>query len=253
MAAIFTFNLLSAGGTALFFSFLFSIPVTGASIGTAIGVMGDTLNKLKWPVVTIALVLGLAFDLNFSGMAVTLGLAFAATGALFPFFSPFLGWLGVFMTGSDTSSNALFGQLQHVTANKLGIDPIVTVSANSTGGVCGKMISPQSLSVATAATNMVGREGDIFAFTIKHSLILTAVIGVMTCLQAYVIKAWVPTYLKAAVAGIPAAAKAAATTASNGTLYLVGTFVVASILSILVIAVGKKLTVKEGSDTMHLH
>jgi lactate permease len=148
--------------------------------------------------------------MNFSGMAITLGNAFASTGPLFPFFAAFLGWLGVFMTGSDTSSNALFGKLQAVTADKIGIDPVITVGANSSGGVCGKMISPQSLSVATAAVGLVGHESDIFRFTLKHSIILTAVIGVMAYLQAYVITWIVPVYTKAAAVAAPAVAAAGA-------------------------------------------
>ncbi len=215
MPAIYTMNFLSAAGTAILFAGLFSIPVTGAKLGDAAGVAADTLNKLKWPIFTIAMVLGLAFILNYSGMAVTFGLAFASTGAVFPFFAAFLGWLGVFMTGSDTSSNALFAKLQFVTADKLGINPLVTVGANSSGGVCGKMISPQSLSVACAATGQVGQEGDIFRFTLKHSLILTSIVGVMAYIQAYVITSWAPVYQKAAAA--VAAAAPAVTSAVTST------------------------------------
>lgn len=168
MAAVYAFNLLSAAGTAILLAGLFSIPVMGASASSAAKVAGETFYTLRWPIVTIAMILGFAYIMNFSGMAVTLGLAFAATGKFFPFFSPFLGWMGVFMTGSDTSTNALFGKLQEVTASKIGVDPVITVSGNTAGGVCGKMISPQSIAVATAATNLVGREGDIFRFTLKH-------------------------------------------------------------------------------------
>lgn len=209
MAAVYSFNLLSAAGTAILFAGIFSIPVMGASLKTALGVAGETFNKLRWPIFTIATILGFAYIMNFSGMAITLGNAFALTGPLFPFFAAFLGWLGVFMTGSDTSSNALFGKLQEVTATKIGVDPVVTVAANSSGGVCGKMISPQSLAVATAAVGLVGKESDIFRFTLKHSIILTSVIGAMSFLQAYVIKWIVPVYVKAAAA-VPAAAAVAA-------------------------------------------
>ena len=142
-SAVYTFNFLSAAGTAILFAWFFSIPVMGASLGTAAKVAGNTLKTLRWPIFTIATILGFAYIMNFSGMAITLGNAFAATGSAFPLFSAFLGWLGVFMTGSDTSTNALFGKLQAVTAEQLGIDPVVTVSANTDGGVCGKMISPQ--------------------------------------------------------------------------------------------------------------
>jgi lactate permease len=123
--------------------------------------------------------------MNYSGMSSTLGLAFTKTGFLFPLFSPLLGWLGVFLTGSDTSSNALFSSLQRTTAEAVGVDPHLTVAANSSGGVTGKMISPQSISVATAATNMVGQEGNLFRFTLKHSIAMTIVVCIITLLQAY--------------------------------------------------------------------
>jgi lactate permease len=229
MAAVYMFNILSAAGTAILFAGLFSIPVMKASLRTAGQVAFQTLKTLRWPIFTIAVILGFAYIMNFSGMAVTLGDAFSKTGVLFPFFAAFLGWLGVFMTGSDTSSNALFGKLQEVTATQIGVDPVVTVAANSSGGVCGKMISPQSLSVATAATNQVGREADIFRFTVMHSLILTTVIGVMAYLQAYVIRWIVPVYEKGVAA--PAAAKAAI---SNGGLAWLGVALATVIILTLV-------------------
>jgi lactate permease len=124
--------------------------------------------------------------MNYSGATVTLGLAFAATGALFPFFSALLGWLGVFLTGSDTSANALFGNLQVVTANELGFNPAIMASANSAGGVMGKMISLQSLAVAVAATGMSrSQEGELFRFTFKHSVFLACILGLLTCAYAY--------------------------------------------------------------------
>jgi L-lactate permease len=142
--------------------------------------------------VTIAAVLGLAYLMNFSGAVVTLGLAFAATGALFPFFSALLGWLGVFLTGSDTSANALFGNLQVVTASKLGLNPLLMAASNSSGGVMGKMISLQSIAVAAAATGMPkADEARLFRFTIRHSVLLATVIGVVVTLYAYVIPGWV--------------------------------------------------------------
>ena len=134
VAAVYPFNLLSAAGTAILLAGLFSIPVMGASRGTAGEVAGQTLKSLRWPVFTISTILGFAYIMNFSGMATTLGLAFAATGKVFPFFAPFLGWLGVFMTGSDTSTNALFGKLQEVTATKIGVDPVITVAATPRAG-----------------------------------------------------------------------------------------------------------------------
>ena len=128
--------------------------------------------------VTICSVVALAFLMNYSGATATLGLAFAATGAMFPFFSSLLGWLGVFLTGSDTSANALFGNLQVVTANHLGLNPALMAAANSSGGVMGKMISLQSIAVAAAATGMAqGEEGKLFRFTLRHSIFMAAVVG----------------------------------------------------------------------------
>ena len=147
--------------------------------------------------------------MNFSGMAITLGYAFATTGVMFPCFAAFLGWLGVFMTGSDTSTNALFGKLQAVTAEKIGVDPVITMSANTAGGVCGKMISPQSIA---GATGLVGKESDILRFTFKHSMALAFVVGVLHMLWAYVFPGIVPVYAKpvaAAAAAVAGAAQAA--------------------------------------------
>jgi lactate permease len=238
MAGVFTLNLLSSSGTAVFLAGLASIPVMGASLGTALRVFGQTVKTIRWPLVTISAILGFAYIMNFSGMAIALGSAFALTGVLFPFFAAFLGWLGVFMTGSDTSSNALFGKLQEVTATQIGIDPVITVSANSTGGVCGKMISPQSLAVATASVGLVGHEGDIFRFTFKHSLILTALIGAIVVLQAHVFTWMVPVYEKAAAPAVAAAA--AATVPAEGLLYLAVTAALVLAVAGLSIAAGRK-------------
>jgi lactate permease len=196
LAAVFKWNILSAAGTAILLAALASTLVMGASLSQIVRVFGKTLKTLRWPVVTISFILGFAYIMNLSGMAATLGNGFAATGPAFVFLSAFLGWLGVFMTGSDTSSNALFGKLQEVTATQIGVDPVVTVAANSSGGVCGKMISPQSLSVATAATGLVGKEADLFRFTLKHSLILTTFIAILVTLQAYVFTWLIPVYVK---------------------------------------------------------
>jgi lactate permease len=144
--------------------------------------------------ITIACMLGLAYVMNYSGMTSTLGLALAGTGRVFPFFSAVLGWLGVFLTGSDTSANALFGNLQVVTANALNLNPVLTASVNSSAGVMGKMISLQSIAVAVAATGLAASdEGKLFRFTIKHSILLMAVVGVMSMLYAYVFTGLVPT------------------------------------------------------------
>ena len=143
--------------------------------------------------VTISCMLGLAYLMNYSGMTSTLGLALAATGKAFPFFSAVLGWLGVFLTGSDTSSNALFGNLQVITANALGINPVLTASVNSAAGVMGKMISLQSIAVAVAATGMtLADEGKLFRFTLKHSVFLAAVIGMIAMMYAYVFPGYIP-------------------------------------------------------------
>jgi lactate permease len=145
--------------------------------------------------VTISCMLGLAYLMNYSGMTSTLGLALAATGPVFPFFSATLGWLGVFLTGSDTSANALFGNLQVVTANALSINPVLTASVNSAAGVVGKMISLQSIAVAVAATGMTSDdESKLFRFTIKHSILLMAVMGLIAMMYAYIFPALIPHY-----------------------------------------------------------
>lgn len=185
-AAVYGFNFVTAAGTAILISGLiasFIMPKYG--LGKAISCLFRTCYQLRFPVATIAMILGLAYIMNYSGMSSTLGLAFTNTGMLFPFFSPILGWLGVFLTGSDTSSNALFGGLQRTTAEAVGVDPHLTVAANSSGGVTGKMISPQSISVATAATGMIGQEGNLFRFTLWHSVAMTLVVCCITMLQAY--------------------------------------------------------------------
>ena len=155
-------------------------------IKTGLTTFKETFIELKWPILSIGMVLAFAFVTNFSGMSTTLALVLAGTGALFPFFSPFLGWLGVFLTGSDTSSNALFGSLQATTAHQIGVNDTLLVAANTSGGVTGKMISPQSIAVACAATGMVGKESDLFRFTLKHSLMFAAMVGLITLAQAYV-------------------------------------------------------------------
>ncbi|AJQ26815.1 L-lactate permease [Pelosinus fermentans] len=192
MAALYKLNWLSAAGTALFIAAIITAAVLGVGPGRFISIFTKTLKQLTKPLITIPCVLGLAYIMNYSGMSSTLGLFLAGTGSFFPFFSPFLGWLGVFLTGSDTSANALFGNLQAVTGTQVGVDPILTVAANSSGGVCGKMISPQSIAVATAATGLVGKEGDLFGFTVKHSLVLAVIVGIMTYVQAYWLQWMIP-------------------------------------------------------------
>src|SRR5262245_11639541 len=185
-AAMYTFNWLAAAGTACALATVASAVVLRVSVGMYVGILGRVLKQLAFSLLTIACVLGLAYLMNYSGAVVTLGLAFAATGAMFPFFSSLVGWLGVFLTGSDTSANALFGNLQVVTANNLGFDPALMAASNSSGGVMGKMISLQSLAVAVAATGMArSEEGKLFRFTVKHSVFLAAVLGVITTIYAY--------------------------------------------------------------------
>jgi L-lactate transport len=190
--AVYKFDLLSATGTSILLAAVISAFILGVSVKLFFVTFWETLVELARPIFTIGLVLGFAFIANYSGASSTLGLAFAATGVLFPFFSPFLGWLGVFLTGSDTSSNALFANLQQVTAQQIGVDPTLTIAANTTGGVTGKMISPQSIAVACAATGLVGKESDLFRFTLKHSLFFATIIGVITYLQAYYLQWMIP-------------------------------------------------------------
>ncbi len=185
MPAVFKLDPISATGTAIFFSALISMLVLKINGKTGLTTFKETLVELKWPILSIGMVLAFAFVTNYSGMSSTLALVLAGTGVLFPFFSPFLGWLGVFLTGSDTSSNALFSSLQATTAHQIGVNDTLLVAANTSGGVTGKMISPQSIAVACAATGMVGKESDLFRFTLKHSLIFATFVGLITLAQAY--------------------------------------------------------------------
>jgi lactate permease len=191
---LFKVNYLSAAGTAILVAALIAIPLVGLTYGEGVKVFGATLNQLKFPILTIAAVLGFAYIVNDSGITLTLAEVLASTGILFPFFAPVLGWLGVFITGSDTSANALFSKLQYATAQSIGVDPVVTVAANVSGGVVGKMISPQSIAVAAAAGDLVGKESQLFRFTVKHSFIMLAFICFITLAQAYVIKWIIPVY-----------------------------------------------------------
>jgi lactate permease len=187
------FNWLSASGTACLFAAIIGAAVVGLSPARFFRVLGHTARQLALAELTLAAVLALAFVMNYSGATGTLGLAFATTGAAFPFFSALLGWLGVFLTGSDTSANALFGTLQVVTANKLGMNPVLMASANSAGGVMGKMISLTSIAVAAAATRMKrDDEALLFRFTLKHSILLASVIGLLAMFYAYVMPSWAP-------------------------------------------------------------
>ena len=191
-AAVFKFDWFSATGTAILFAALLSIVWLKMKPSDAISTFGSTLKELALPIYSIGMVLAFAFISNYSGLSSTLALALAHTGHAFTFFSPFLGWLGVFLTGSDTSSNALFAALQATAAQQIGVSDLLLVAANTTGGVTGKMISPQSIAIACAAVGLVGKESDLFRFTVKHSLIFTCMVGVITTLQAYVLTWMIP-------------------------------------------------------------
>jgi lactate permease len=192
-AAVYTFGWLSAPGTACLVAACLSALLLGLGPAGFFKVLGKTVRQLLLPELTIASVLALAFLMNYSGATATLGLAFAATGVLFPFFSALLGWLGVFLTGSDTSANALFGNLQVVTANSLGMNPVLMAASNSSGGVMGKMISLQSIAVAAAATTMKPEdEAKLFRFTLRHSILLASLLGLVVVFYAYVAPQWAP-------------------------------------------------------------
>ncbi len=233
---VYKFNYLSAAGTAILLSAIISAIILKISVSDFVETFAATVKSLMFPLTTIACVLGFSYVANWSGMTPTLGKAFTVTGALFPLVAPILGWIGVFVTGSDTSANALFGKMQAVTATEIGVDPVLTVAANSSGGVAAKMISPQSIAVATAACNLVGKEGNLFRFTVLHSLFFTAIICVITYLQAYVFTWMIPVYetAKQAAASIsPEAAKAAAAALhSKGTMILLATAVVVLLISV---------------------
>ncbi len=192
-AAVFTLNWLSASGTACFLATIATAVLLGVRPARFVGIYKATFNQLAFAMLTIASMLGLAYLMNYSGMTSTLGLALATSGIAFPFFSAVVGWLGVFLTGSDTSANALFGNLQVVTANAIGLNPVLTASVNSAAGVMGKMISIQSIAVAVAATGMTrDDESRLFRFTIKHSVLLMVMMGIISTLFAYVFPSYVP-------------------------------------------------------------
>lgn len=184
IAAIFKLELLVAAGTAILFAAIITKFIVKIGWKDWFVTFGETLNELKFALVTIASVVGFAYLANASGMSTTLGKTMAAAGAIFPFISPILGWLGVFLTGSDTSANVLFGSLQKITAGQVGMNPLLAVAANSSGGVTGKMISPQSIAVACAAVGLVGKEADLFRFTIKHSIVLLLIVCIITYSQS---------------------------------------------------------------------
>ncbi len=191
-AARFTFNWLSATGTAILCAALATILYLRVPGAVVAATAAKTLSRMRWPLVTIAFMLSLGFVTRYGGTDATLGLAFTRTGWFYPFFAALLGWLGVALTGSDTSSNVLFGSLQKITAQQLGLDPVLITTANSTGGVMGKMVDAQSIVVATAATNQSGQEGRILRFVFWHSIALAVIMGIIVMLQAYVFPWMVP-------------------------------------------------------------
>ncbi|CRF47335.1 L-lactate permease [Helicobacter heilmannii] len=190
---VFKLPLINTVGTSILVAALISIFVLRVKASEAIEVFGDTLKEMRYPILTIGLVLSFAFVSNYSGISATMALALTHTGKAFTFFSPIIGWVGVFLTGSDTSSNLLFGSLQQLTANNLKIPEILTLTANTVGGTLGKMISPQSIAIACAAVGLAGKESDLFKFTVKYSIAFVVVIGIVVSVIAYGFPQVVPT------------------------------------------------------------
>jgi lactate permease len=217
----YSFTWLGAAGTSILFAAILTAIFLRLSWKNFWQVAWQTLVELYKPLVTIGSIVGFAYVANYSGMSITIGNALTVTGRFFPFIAPLLGWFGVFITGSDTSSNALFSGIQAQTARSIGVSPVLTVAANSTGGVAAKMISPQSIAVATASTKLTGQEGRLFRFTILHSIGLVLIICAITYIQAYYLP-WM----------IPAIATAATTATTSG-LDVGGS----SILAVSIIAV----------------
>jgi lactate permease len=191
-AARFTVNYLSATGSGILLAALLTALYLRVPFAQIVSVAAVTLRRMRNPLITISLMMALGYVTRYGGTDATLGLAFTKTGWLYPFFAAMLGWLGVALTGSDTSSNVLFGSLQKITAQQLGLNPILITTANSTGGVMGKMIDAQSIVVATASTGQQGQEGRILRFVFWHSLALAAIMGIIVMLQAYVFPWMIP-------------------------------------------------------------
>ena len=184
--AVFAFTYLSFTGTGMLIAAIIAGLIMGLSPGSIITEYGRTIKLCAYSLITISAMLAIGTLTRLSGIDATLGLAFAATGVLYPFFGTLLGWLGVALTGSDTASNILFGNLQKITSQQLGLSPVLMAAANSSGGVMGKMIDAQSIVVASTATNWVGHEGTILRFVFKHSITLACLVGLFVMLQAYV-------------------------------------------------------------------
>jgi lactate permease len=189
-AQTFAFSFWDTPGTVVLFCGLLTIAALKINLGAALRTYGETLDQLKYAILTVMAVLGLAYVMNLSGMTTTLGRWIAGSGGVFAFLSSIIGWLGVAITGSDTSSNALFGALQVEAAKEAGLDPVLMASANSSGGVLGKMISPQNLAICAAAVGMAGKEGDIFRRVLLWSVVLTLVMCVIVYLQSTDVLGW---------------------------------------------------------------
>jgi lactate permease len=185
-AAVYVFNWLSATGTGILIAAIISGLVMGCSLGMLFKTYLKTIKKVRFSLLTISAMMAIGFMTRYGGLDATMGLAFARTGVLYPFFGTMLGWLGVALTGSDTASNVLFGSLQKITAQQIGLSPVLMSGANSCGGVMGKMIDAQSIVVASTATEWYGHEGDILRYVFFHSIALAALVGVLVTLQAYV-------------------------------------------------------------------
>ena len=190
-AAIWDFQPL-ATGTAILLATVITTALVGLGAGDFVKAVGTTWRQSRIAILTVALIVGLAYLMNYSGMNYTLGKAVASVGVFFPLFSAFLGWIAVFLSGSDTSGNALFGNLQVVAANQLGLNPVLIAATNSSGGVMGKMISPQNIATGVSVTDLKGREGLVFAKTFKHSVILTILLGVLVVAQQYLFPWMIP-------------------------------------------------------------
>jgi lactate permease len=192
-AASYKLDYFGAAGTALLISSIISLFIIKIKLSTAVKVFGKTCKQLVYSVITIASVIGFAYVANYSGMAYSYGLAFAATGSLFVVFSPVIGGIGTFLTGSVTSSGSLFGKLQVVSAQQIGLNPVLTVAGNILGACMGKLISPQSIAVAAASAGLVGKESEIFRSTFKYFLILLGIVVVFTLVFAYIFSGIIPT------------------------------------------------------------
>ena len=181
-----------ATGTAILLAAIVTAALVGVGPKRFLGAAATTWRQSRIAILTVALIVGLAYLMNYSGLNYTLGLGVASVGILFPLLSAFLGWVAVFLSGSDTSGNALFGNLQVVAANQLGLNPVLIAATNSSGGVMGKMISPQNIATGVAVTDLKGQEGVVFARTFKHSIVLTILLGVLVVLQQYVFPWMIP-------------------------------------------------------------